>query len=148
MKTEAKRLNAVIRDIHQCSNLLRMRANELHHNLDGINASMRTVMEILSYGGPMTVPEIGRVKGVSRQHIQMVVNTLLEMDLIKRQDNPNDKRTYLVSLTWTGKDVYETIQIREMAELQTLCDEFDTEELRIATKMIQKLNKLITTDIN
>lgn len=147
MKTEAKRLNAVIRDIHQCSSHLRMRANELHHNLDGINASMRTVMEILSYGGPMTVPEIGRVKGVSRQHVQMVVNTLLEMELIKRQDNPNDKRTYLVSLTWTGKDVYDAIQIREMAELQTLCDQFDTEELRIATKMIQKLNKLITKDI-
>ncbi len=144
MKTEAKRLNAVIRDIHQCSNHLRMRTNEIHQDLNGVNASMRSVMEILSYAGSITVPEIGRVKGVSRQHIQLVVNTLLKVGLIKRQDNPSDKRTYLVSLTSTGKDTYDSIQIREMGELQTLCDEFDTEELRIATKMMQKLNKLVT----
>ena len=119
MKTEAKRLNAVIRDIHQCSNHLRMRTNEIHQDLNGVNASMRSVMEILSYAGSITVPEIGRVKGVSRQHIQLVVNTLLKVGLIKRQDNPSDKRTYLVSLTSTGKDTYDSIQIREMGELQT-----------------------------
>jgi DNA-binding MarR family transcriptional regulator len=100
-------------------------------------------MEILSYAGSITVPEIGRVKSVSRQHIQLVVNTLLEMNLIKRQNNPNDKRTYLVSLTSLGRDTYDAIQIREMTELQTLCDEFDSEELRVATKMMQKLNKLL-----
>ena len=148
LKTEAKRLNAVIRDIHQCSNHLRMRTNEIHQDLNGINASMRSVMEILSYARPITVPEIGRVKGVSRQHIQLVVNTLLEMNLIKRQDNPDDKRTYLVSLTSVGKDTYDAIQLREMNELQTLCDEFDSEELRVATKMMQKLNKLVTKGFN
>ena len=51
------------------------------------------------------------------------------MNLIKRQNNPNDKRTYLVSLTSLGRDTYDAIQIREMTELQTLCDEFDSEEL-------------------
>jgi DNA-binding MarR family transcriptional regulator len=65
------------------------------------------------------------------------------MSLIKRQDNPDDKRTYLVSLTSLGRDTYDAIQIREMTELQTLCDEFDSEELRVATKMMQKLNKLL-----
>jgi hypothetical protein len=35
-----------------------------------------------------------------------------------------------------------------MTELQTLCDEFDSEELRVATKMMQKLNKLVTKGFN
>lgn len=142
MKTEAKRLNAVIRDIRHCSNILYDRANDLHKDLP-INASMRSVLESLSHGEEKTVPSIAREKSVSRQHIQTIVNVLLEDNLVRSADNPNDKRTFLISMTEHGKDRYSEVQNREFTELQQLCELFTTEELRLTSKTLQKLSKTL-----
>jgi len=147
MKTEAKRLNAVIRDIHLCSNLMRSRADELHKDL-GVNASMRSVMAVLYMAVPKTVPDIGRAKGVSRQHIQIVVNALLKKGLLESGNNPADKRTYLVSLSETGNELYSKIQAREFSELQILSENLNAEEIRTASKMIQKLSRMIRNNIH
>ena len=57
---------------------LRVTSEELMEGT-GINASQRAVLEFL-YGHPaQTVSQMAREKNVSRQHIQTVVNNLLEI---------------------------------------------------------------------
>jgi|TARA_R110002096_G_scaffold426421_1_gene636209 DNA-binding MarR family transcriptional regulator len=147
MKTEAKRLNAVIRDIRLCFNILYDRANDLHKDLQ-INASMRAVMESLSHGEEKTVPTIAKEKNVSRQHIQIIVNVLLEDNLVRSAVNPDDRRTYLISMTELGREKYSEVQSREFTELQKLCDLFTTEELRVTSKTLQKLSKTLKGKTN
>lgn len=142
MKTDAKKLYAVIRDIRLCFNLLRARADEMHKDL-GVNASMRAVMESLAGGDERTVPEIARSRGVSRQHIQVIVNALTEANLIKARDNPDDKRTFLVSLTEQGRAVFGEIQKREAVELRVLSETFSTDELKVTLNTLQKLSDLM-----
>lgn len=138
MKTEAEKLYAVIRDIRLCFNLLRARADEMHRDL-GVNASMRAVMESVAGGGEKTVPDIARSRGVSRQHIQVIVNALTEANLIETRDNPDDKRTFLVSLTGHGQTVFGEIQKREAVELKRLSEVFSTDELNVTQSALHNL---------
>ncbi|MCP5381540.1 MAG: MarR family transcriptional regulator [Kordiimonadaceae bacterium] len=143
MRTEAKRLNSVIRDVRTSFNLLQDRSNNLLQDLD-VNASMRFVLENLSVAGEKTVPEIARSKNVSRQHIQIVVNELLEKGLVISRANPSDKRSYLISLTELGDKIFSEIRNRELVELQNLSEYFTAEELRVTSKMLQKLSKFLS----
>ena len=136
---EAKRLNALIRNIRLSFNLLRSKADEMHKDL-GVNASMRGVMESLTDHAEKTVPDIARAKGVSRQHIQVIVNGLIEAKIVSTRHNPQDKRTYLVSLTKSGQEIFKKIQARETEELERLVEVFYMEELSLAIKTLQKLN--------
>jgi len=138
MKPEAKKLNAVIRDVRLCFNLLRTRADEMHKDL-GVNASMRAVMESLAGGNERTVPNIARSRGVSRQHIQVIVNALTKANLVAVRDNPEDRRTFLVFLSDQGREVFGEIQKREAVELQHLSMTFTSDELRATLKTLGKL---------
>ncbi len=138
MKTEAKKLNAMIRDVRLCFNLLRTRADEMHKDL-GVNASMRAVMESLAGGIETTVPNIARSRGVSRQHIQVIVNALTKANLVAVRDNPEDGRSFLVFLSSKGREVFGEIQKREAMELQQLSINFTGHELRTTLKTLAKL---------
>ena len=143
MKTEAKRLNTVIRDVRSSFNLLGDRSNDLLKDLE-VNASMRFVLENLSVTGEKTVPEIARSKNVSRQHIQIVVNDLLDKGLVASRANPSDKRSLLISLTERGDRIFSEIWNRELVEVQNLAEYFTAEELRVTSKTLQKLSKFLS----
>ena len=143
MKTEDKRLNTVIRDVRSCFNLLGNRSNDLLKDLE-INASMRGVMENLSLTGEKTVPDIARARNVSRQHIQIIINDLLNKGLVSSRANPEDKRSLLVSLTNLGENIFAEIRNRELVELQKLSEHFTAEELRVTSKTLQKLGKFLS----
>lgn len=54
----------------------------------------------------MTVPQIARNLGLSRQAVQRVANDLRDAGLISFDDNPDHKRAKLVRLTPSGEQVY------------------------------------------
>jgi hypothetical protein len=53
---------------------------------------MRAVLEFLSRHGPASVPQIARRRFVTRQHIQALVNGLME------QDSSHSNRTPLIAV--------------------------------------------------
>ena len=70
----------------------------VHTELD-MTSAMRPVLELILIGGPATVPDIARARGVSRQHVQQQVDALLERSLAASQDNPAHKRSSMIALT-------------------------------------------------
>lgn len=56
---------------------------------------------------PMTVPQIARNLGLSRQAVQRVANDLADADLIAFENNPHHKRAKLVRLTRSGENAYQ-----------------------------------------
>ncbi len=61
---------------------------ETLHDGSGLSAPMRGVLELLLRGSSMTVPDMARARGVSRQHVQQQVDALLGRDLVLRGANP------------------------------------------------------------
>jgi DNA-binding MarR family transcriptional regulator len=79
----------------------------------GVTAATRGVLDALVLGGAATVPRIARERGASRQHVQQLVDALLERDLVERHSNPNHKRSLLIALTDKGRALVENMRAEE-----------------------------------
>jgi DNA-binding MarR family transcriptional regulator len=94
-------------------------AETLHSGLD-VSVAMRGVLELILLGGPATVPDMARARGVSRQHIQQQVDALLERGLLERKDNPAHKRSSLIALTDKGRALIQNLRADELNALSRL----------------------------
>lgn len=110
-KSQGKELYALLSQIRTCFNQLKTLAEQLHHDLD-VNPSMRSVMEALATHGRQSVPDIARTKRVSRQHIQAIMNALLEGGFVELVENPAHKRSPLFDITERGFSTFETVRQR------------------------------------
>jgi DNA-binding MarR family transcriptional regulator len=104
---------ALTREVRLTFHELRAAAETLHDDPDGLSSAHRGVLESLSGAGPRTVPELARARPVSRQHIQVLVNRLLELGLVTATVNPAHERSSLIALTPSGIKRFETMRRRE-----------------------------------
>ena len=105
----------------------------------GITASMRAVMETLHERGPRTVPQVAREQDVSRQHIQVVVNGLLEGGLVECLDNPDHLRSPIVRLTAAGTKACEAIRRREARLLADLTKKIPGADRKVTLKTLNAM---------
>ena len=98
---------------------LKQWSETLHAEL-GVTAAMRGALELILLGGSATVPEMGRSRGVSRQHIQQQVDVLLERGFVERQDNPAHKRSSMIALTDKGRALIQNMRAEELNALSRM----------------------------
>lgn len=66
----------------------------------GLTSARWQVLGAIETGGqPLTVAQIGRRMGLSRQAVQRIVNDLDSLGFVSLEDNPDHKRARLVALT-------------------------------------------------
>ncbi len=98
------------------SQLLRELATEINatairlkrsYRSSGAESELRSggasVLELLERTGALTVPQMARARGTSRQNIQVLVNRLVRKGWLGIRSNPGHKRSPLLSLTPGGK---------------------------------------------
>ncbi len=90
-----------------------VQVGEQLHADESVTLGMRAVLEFLLKNGSTTVPDIARSRSVTRQHIQSLVNALLEQDLVVLEDNSLHKRSSFVTLTKEGERVIRRMRERE-----------------------------------
>jgi DNA-binding MarR family transcriptional regulator len=76
----------------------------------GLSAADRAVLEFLYPDAALSVPGIARRYQVSRQHIQVTVNGLLQDGFLETRPNPRHKRSSLIALTRIGRDMFAKIR--------------------------------------
>ncbi len=86
---------------------------ERMHAGEGVTVPMRAVLEFLRTHDPHTVAAIARERSVSRQHVQTIVNDLLDAELVERSNNPNHRRAPLIGLTAVGEQTIDRLHARE-----------------------------------
>jgi len=111
-----QKAEAITRRIRECCYHLDALDDALRQDA-GITAAMRAVLETLHEHGAQTVPQIARMKKVTRQHIQVLADKLLAGKLLSSQDNPKDRRSPLLRLTEHGEAVFERMREREVGVL-------------------------------
>jgi DNA-binding MarR family transcriptional regulator len=116
-------------------------SGEALHSGEPITMGMRAVLEYLLHNGASTVPDIARNRHVTRQHIQILVNDLIEHDAVELADNPAHKRSSLVTLTRAGKQGIQRMKKREVRFFDDLDLEVSQSELRRAAKTLQSLRE-------
>ena len=121
---KAEAFQELVGEVQLLFHRLKAVSEELHEDA-GISTAMRGVMRDLYVNGPQTVPQMARSRPVSRQHIQTIVNSLLEANLVELTDNPAHRRSHLVQLTPEGRSAMKKIFRREavlLSEAETLPD--------------------------
>ena len=113
-------------------------ATTLHWDIK-ISAGMRAVLESVIQGGPQTVPQMARIRPVSRQHIQGLVNELLAGGWVAYADNPAHKRSKLVVPTPHGEQVFKAMRARENAAFRRITLDCTADELVAADKVLKQL---------
>ena len=116
--------------------------NELHED-SGITASQRAVLEFLSLHEPQTVPQMARERTVTRQHIQVIVNKLLERGLVESTTNPAHNRSSLIRMTSSGRQLFEVIKQREMKLLVIVERHLTKKKLLITAQTLQAIDEYL-----
>jgi DNA-binding MarR family transcriptional regulator len=116
------------------------------HKEGQMSGGLRGLLRTLVAEGPQTVPQMARARPTSRQHIQVLVNRLLELGLVELADNPAHKRSRLVSLTPAGKKRIDAMNRREAALLQKLKVEISEKSLDSSARTMKKLREVFESD--
>jgi DNA-binding MarR family transcriptional regulator len=128
----------VIDEVRLLNHRLIALVEDLHRN-SGVSAPQRAVLEFLDRHGPATVPSIARARGVTRQHIQTIVNELRALGLTEPQENPAHVRSPMFSLTDTGVETIEGVLERERDHLTATIGELDEHDLRTTARTLAEL---------
>ena len=147
MTSREKNLYALIRQVRTCFNQLKTLAEQLHRDL-GVNPSMRAVLESLFAEGPQTVSAIARRKGVSRQHIQNIMNALQDQRLARPLENPAHRRSPLFELTSEGNVAFNEVREREKEPLKRLAASIELHDLQYAESVLADLNRSLALEIS
>jgi DNA-binding MarR family transcriptional regulator len=114
-----------------------------HAHGDRIDPSGRAVLEYLSKNNASTVPTMARSRGVTRQHIQTIVNALESNGLVEALNNPAHKRSPLFTLTADGNALIESITRTEKALVEPFLDVVDADRLIAATETLAEVRILL-----
>jgi len=97
------------------------------------------MMRTLKLQGPMTVPQIARMRPVSRQRIQRLADDMAAEGLIEFIDNPAHKRSKLLRLTDEGEDAYRALTAEVVSLAGTIAEDLSEQDLREAAATLARV---------
>jgi DNA-binding MarR family transcriptional regulator len=90
--------------------------------------------------GPLTVPQVARMRPTSRQRMQRLADELAAEGLIRFIDNPKHRRSKLVQLTPKGDARYRQLDTRLLAIAATMCAALSEPDIRRTTEIVRQLS--------
>ncbi|HJP79115.1 MAG TPA: MarR family transcriptional regulator [Pseudonocardiaceae bacterium] len=92
---------------------------------------------------PLSVSDIGRAMGISRQAVQRTADVLVSKGFAEYHDNPAHRRAKLVALTDTGRAAIAAIGPHHARHAKRLADAMGAEELADAIAAMTKLSEVL-----
>jgi DNA-binding MarR family transcriptional regulator len=80
------------------------------------------ILFLLSFKGRSSPGEVAASFGVPRANVTSIIDRLVEKGLISRQRNPDDRRSYILSLTEEGKSQVERLREIGAAKIKGLLE--------------------------
>ena len=129
------------------ANGLFLAAGDLLTAEEGLTAARWQVLgAVVVAGRPLTVPQIARRMGLTRQAVQASVNRLLTEGLIEAGENPDHRRSPLIRMTELGSTKYAAIQKRQVTWINKLAAGLKRSELATTARVLQELSNRLDTD--
>ena len=109
---------------------------------EGLTAARWQVLGAVALAGrPLTVPQIARRMGLTRQAVQATVNQLHRDTLIETSDNPDHRRSPLINLTERGRQKYAALDRQQIAWINELSAGLKLSDLAAAARLLQDLSE-------
>jgi DNA-binding MarR family transcriptional regulator len=101
-------------------------------------------MRSLALLGPLTVPQIARMRPTSRQRMQRLADELAAEELVEFIDNPKHRRSRLVRLTPRGDARYRELNARFLAIAATMGVGLNEADIRRTIEIVRRLSDEVT----
>ena len=108
-----------------------------------LTTPLRAVLELLLDRGPMTVPQLAREFGVTRQSVQALVGAGATRGLLDFEVNPQHRRSRFVAVTEHGHRTFTEVHRRELAALDQVTADLDAQDLARCARVLAVLTDRI-----
>jgi DNA-binding MarR family transcriptional regulator len=136
---EGDTATAVVLEIFRVNGLLLAAGNRLAAR-EGLTAARWQVLGAVALAGrPLTVPQIARRMGLTRQAVQESVNRLLAQAFVESSDNLDHRRSPLIGLTDLGRQKYTAVDQRQARWISELAAELKITDLAAAASVLRQL---------
>src|SRR5215470_133069 len=113
---------------------------------EGLTAARWQVLGAVALAGrPLTVPQIARRMGLTRQAVQATVNQLHRDTLIETIENLDHRRSPLIKLTQLGSQKYAALDQWQTRWINELSAGLDSSELTITARLLHDLSDRLET---
>ncbi len=137
---KAEAIAELMLEVAQC--FFRIRAFGQHAGfITSWGAGTFGFLRSLALLGPLTVPQIARMRPTSRQRMQRLADELAADGLVRFVDNPKHRRSKLVQLTAKGKARYGEQNARLLAIAATMGVGLGQAEIRETTQVVRRLSE-------
>ena len=130
-------------EIFRLNGALLSSGNSMTRDLGMSSSRWQVVGAIEMAGRPLSVSQIARNMGLTRQSVQRLVNELEADGFVVLADNPNHRRASLASLTPTGRRVFRKIMDRQVTWSEQILAAAALSERRIGevTSVLRRLRE-------
>jgi len=110
-----------------------------------LNITDYKCMDFIIRFGPMTAGKLTELSGLTTGAVTGVIDRLEKAGYARRLDNPNDRRSVIVQLTWneTKRKQYEEIFLPLEQEMKKMTTSYTSKELAIFTEIVYKEARLL-----
>src|SRR5712692_4822338 len=108
---------------------------------EGMTAARWQVLGSIELAGrPLTVPQIARRMGLTRQTVHVTVNHLTAAGLVEFEPNVDHQRSQLVRVTELGKATYQALDRRQVEWVNRLAEGLDETDLETTARVLGELS--------
>jgi len=137
-RTEA--LDSLFEETKALFHHLALLAAEIHKDGE-LTAGKRGVLRSIIAGGAQTVPKLAATRGVTRQHVQGIVNQLIEEGRVEKIANPIHQKSSLIAPTNRGRTQLQEMLQREANVLAGMTIRASAAQIRQAKDTMQQLRE-------
>lgn len=101
------------------------------------------IMKNLRTEGPCTMTELGKLLSVSKPNVTTLVDKLVELSIVQRKFDDNDRRITYIELTEQGRDYFDKLKESLKAAISNTMQKFSKEDLALFKETIHNLKALI-----
>jgi len=136
-----KKLTKVIDEVFRLNGAILKTGDHLTSDI-GLTSSRWQILVSLK-NGPMTVAEIAREMGLSRQNVQRIANRLKQDLFIEAQDNPAHLRSNLYTLTALGQSSVDRISEKQSKWANAMAKNMKDAELEQLSLLLNEYRQKI-----
>jgi DNA-binding MarR family transcriptional regulator len=119
-------------------------AGDLLAEKEGLTSARWQVLGAIALAGrPLTVPQIARRMGLTRQSIHSTVDRLVEGGLVELIPNQDHRRSPLVGLTKRGHAAYDAIDRRQARWVNELARGIRRSDIETATRVLDEIARRV-----
>ncbi len=143
---KGKLFTDAVLEIFKVSGQLAIEGDRLTKDFGLSSARWKVLGALQMTDHPLTVAQVARVMGLTRQAVQRLADAMEKDGLLIYQDNPHHKRARHVVLTESGKQAYSMISDIQIPWANQKAKDISVADLEATLSVLRNVTLLIDSD--